>query len=87
MSNNPLHSTDFHLWWVGRDGTRVSKVFDTKQDAATFIRKTPHLVKYGQAGCYMRTESRKVARDGKQTVTVVMEDMWTIQELAEMARG
>lgn len=87
MSNNPLHSTNFHLWWAGRDGNRISKVFDTKQDAATFIRKTPHLVKYGQAGCYMRTESRKVARDGKQTITVVMEDMWTLQELAEMARG
>ena len=61
-------------------------MFETKHDAATFIRKTPHLVKYGQAGCFMRTESRRVARDGKQTVTVVQEDMWTFQEMVEMAR-
>ena len=85
MSNNPFHSTEFHLWWLGHDGKRITKVFKTKQEAATFIRKTPHLVKYGQAGCYMRTESRKVARDGKQTVTIVQEDMWTVQELARMA--
>jgi hypothetical protein len=62
-------------------------VFDTKREAAAFIEKTPHLVKYGQAGCFMRTESRKTARDGKQTVTIVQEDMWTLQELAQMARG
>ena len=87
MSNNPLHSTNFHLWWVGGDGKRVTKVFNTKQEAAAFIRKTPHLARYGQAGCYMRTESRKVARDGKRTITIVEEDMWTFQELAQMAAG
>lgn len=87
MSNNPLHSTQFHLWWVGRDSIRSTKVFGSKEEAATFIRKTPHLVKYGQAGCFMRTESRKVARDGKQTVTVVQEDMWTFPEMVEMTRG
>jgi hypothetical protein len=85
MSDNPMHSTDFHLWWLGREGQRVTKVFATKQDAATFIEKTPHLVTYGQAGCYMRTESRKVARDGKQTTTIVTEDLWTFQELVTMA--
>ncbi len=62
MSNNPLHSTNFQLWWLGPDGKRITKVFDTKQEAATFIRKTPHLVRYGEAGCYMRTESRSVGR-------------------------
>jgi hypothetical protein len=87
MSNNPFHSTNFHLWWVGRDGIRNSKIFATKQEAATFIGKTPHLVKYGQAGCFMRTESRKVARDGKQTVTVVEEDLWTFREMVEMTQG
>jgi mannose/fructose/N-acetylgalactosamine-specific phosphotransferase system component IIB len=85
MSNNPFHSTDFHLWWLDRDGKRIAKVFKSKQEAASFIRKTPHLARYGQAGCYMRTESRKVARDGKQTVTIVQEDMWTLQELVAMA--
>jgi mannose/fructose/N-acetylgalactosamine-specific phosphotransferase system component IIB len=87
MSNNPLHSTNFHLWWVGSDGKRIAKVFNTKQEAATFIRKTPHLARYAQAGCYMRTESRQVARDGKRTITVVEQDMWTFQELAQMAAG
>ena len=87
MSNNPLHSTNFHLWWVGGDGKRITKVFNTKQEAAAFIRKTPHLGRYGQAGCYMRTESRQVARDGKKTITIVEQDMWTFQELAQMAAG
>lgn len=87
MSNNPLHSTNFHLWWVGSDGKHITKVFNTKQEAAVFIRKTPHLGRYGQAGCYMRTESRKVARDGKRTITIVEQDMWTFQELAQMAAG
>lgn len=85
MGNHPLHDTHFHVWWVGRDGNRNTQTFDTKQEAAIFIRKTPHLVKYGQAGCFMQTESRKVARDGKQTVTVVKEDMWTFREIVEMA--
>jgi hypothetical protein len=87
MSNHPLHSTDFHVWWVERDGKRASKVFASKQEAAAFIKKTPHLVRYGEGGCYMRTESRRVARDGKQTITVVQEDMWTLQELREMVGG
>jgi hypothetical protein len=53
---------------------------------ASFIRKTPHLVNHGAAGCYQLTESREVARDGKATVTTIRQDIWTLQELAAMTQ-
>ena len=90
--NNPLHKTGFHVWWDHVDGStgklvRSTKEFPRKEEAASFIRKTPHLVNHGAAGCYLLTESREVARDGKVTETSMRQDVWTFQEIAAMARG
>jgi hypothetical protein len=90
--NRPLHKTAFHVWWDYVDGStgklvRGDKEFPRKEDAAAFIRKTPHLANHGAAGCYQLTESRDVARDGKATVTTVRQDIWTVQEIAAMSRG
>jgi hypothetical protein len=89
--NNPLHSTAFHVWWDHVDGStgklvRSSKTFKRKDEAALFIRKTPHLVDHGAAGCYMLTESKEVARDGKAKITTVRQDVWTFDEIRAMAR-
>ena len=90
--NNPLHRTGFHVWWDHVDGStgklvRSTKEFPRKEDAAAFIRKTPHLTHHGAAGGYQLTESREVARDGKAKVTSVRQDLWTLQEIASMSRG
>ncbi|HEY4188053.1 MAG TPA: hypothetical protein VGP07_23455 [Polyangia bacterium] len=90
--NRPLHKSTFHVWWDLVDGStgklvRGTKEFPRKEDAAAFIRKTPHLVHQGAAGCYQLTESREVARDGKATITTVRQDMWTYQEIVTMSRG
>lgn len=92
MSNRNLHKTVFHVWWDHVDGAsgklaRSTKQFARKEEAAAFIRKTPHLIKHGAAGCYQLTESREVARDGKATETTVKQDMWTFHEIALMSRG
>lgn len=90
--NNPLHSTRFHVWWDHVDGStgklvRSTKEFRRKDEAALFIRKTPHLADHGAAGCYQQTDSREVFRDGKTRTTTVREDVWTFQEIVRMARG
>lgn len=90
--NAPLHSTRFQLWWDHVDGStgklvRNSKEFRRKDEAALFIRKTPHLVDHGAAGCYQITESKEVARDGKEKLTTVRQDVWTFREISDMARG
>jgi hypothetical protein len=90
--NRPLHKTIFCVWWDHLDGStgklvRSSKEFPRKEEAASFIRKTPHLVDRGAAGCYQLTESREVARDGKATVTTIRQDIWTFQEIGTMSRG
>jgi hypothetical protein len=46
--NRPLHKTGFHVWWDHVDGATGKLVGSTKEsqrkdEAATFIRKTPHL--------------------------------------------
>ena len=64
---------------------RSDKEFPRKEEAASFIRKTPHLVNHGAAGCYQLTESREVARDGKVTLTSIRQDIWTLQEIAAMS--
>ncbi len=89
--NNALHATRFHVWWDHLDGAtgklvRSTKEFRRKEEAATFIRKTPHLINHGAAGCYMQTESREVARDGKVKTTTVKQDVWTFAEIRDMAR-
>ena len=65
---------------------RSTKEFPRKEEAAAFIRKTPHLINHGAAGCYQLTESREVAKDGKATVTTIRQDIWTLQEIASMSR-
>jgi hypothetical protein len=90
--NRPLHKTRFQVWWDHVDGAtgklvRSSKEFPRKEEAALFIRKTPHLVNHGAAGCYQFTESREVARDGKETITTVRQDVWTFQEIVQLARS
>ena len=90
--NRPLHKSIFHVWWDHVDGStgklvRSNKEFPRKEEAASFIRKTPALMNHGAAGCYSLTESHEVARDGKTTNTTVRQDIWTLQEIAEMARG
>jgi hypothetical protein len=90
--NNALHSTRFHVWWDHVDGAtgklvRTTKEFKRKEEAAAFIHKTPHIVDHGAAGCVMVTESKEVARDGKTKQTTVRQDVWTFQELRDMARG
>jgi hypothetical protein len=90
--NNPLHNTRFHVWWDHVDGAtgklvRNTKEFKRKEEAAVFIRKTPHLVDHGAAGCYSLTVAKEVARDGKVKTTTVQQDMWTYQEIMDMARG
>ena len=65
---------------------RSNKEFSRKEEAAAFIRKTPHLINHGAAGCYHLTESREVARDGKETFTSIRQDVWTFQEIASMSR-
>jgi hypothetical protein len=90
--NRPLHKTVFQVWWDHVDGStgklvRSTKEFARKDEAATFIRKTPHLTDHGAAGCHQLTESREVARDGKVTHTTVRQDMWTLRELTSMSRG
>jgi hypothetical protein len=89
--NRPFHKTVFHVWWDHLDGSsgklvRSTKEFPRKEEAASFIRKTPHLIDRGAAGCYQLTESREVARDGKATVTSIRQDVWTAQEIAAMSR-
>jgi hypothetical protein len=89
--NRPLHKTVFHVWWDHVDGStgklvRSTKEFPRKEEAASFIRKTPHLADHGAAGCYQLSESREVARDGKATVTSIRQDIWTLQEIAAMSR-
>jgi hypothetical protein len=64
---------------------RSTKEFQRKEEAASFIRKTPHLTHQGAAGCHQVTESREVAKDGKVTVTTVRQDIWTFQEIAAMS--
>lgn len=90
--NKPLHKSTFHVWWDYVDGStgklaREIKEFPRKEEAAAFIRKTPHLVHRGAAGAYHLTESREVARDGKATVTSIRQDLWTFQEIVSMSRG
>lgn len=90
--NRPLHKSVFHVWWDHVDGStgkvvRSTKEFQRKEEAASFIRKTPHLTHEGAAGCYQLTESREVAKDGKVTHTTIRQDMWTLQEIASMSRG
>jgi hypothetical protein len=90
--NKPLHTTAFQVWWDHVDGStgklvRSTKAFPRKEDAASFIRKTPHLTDQGAAGCHQLTESHEVARDGKVTDTTVRQDLWTLQEIARMCRG
>lgn len=90
--NRPLHKSVFHVWWDHVDGStgkvvRSTKEFQRKEEAASFIRKTPHLTHEGAAGCYQLTESREVAKDGKATHTTIRQDMWTLQEIASMSRG
>jgi hypothetical protein len=90
--NSPLHKSSFHVWWDHVDGAtgklvRSTKEFPRKEEAASFIRKTPHLTNHGAAGCYQLTESREVARDGKAKVTSIRQDMWTFQEIASMSHG
>ena len=89
--NRPLHKSVFHVWWDHVDGStgklvRSDKEFPRKEEAASFICKTPHLVSQGTAGCYQLTESREVAKDGKATVTSIRQDIWTSQEIASMSR-
>ncbi len=90
--NRPLHKSTFHVWWDYVDGSTGKlvcgiKEFPRKEEAAAFIRKTPHLVHHGAAGAYHLTESREVARDGKATVTSIRQDLWTFQEIVSMSRG
>ena len=90
--NRPLHKSSFHVWWDHVDGStgklvRSTKEFGHKEEAASFIRKTPHLVNHGAAGCYLLTESREVARDGKAKITSIRQDIWTFQEIASMSHG
>ena len=73
--------------WVDGQAGAQQKEFPRKEEAASFIRKTPHLINHGAAGCYLLTESREVARDGKATETSIRQDVWTFQEIASMARG
>ena len=51
--NRPLHKSVFHVWWDHVDGStgklvRSDKEFPRKEEAASFIRKTPHLVNHGR---------------------------------------
>jgi hypothetical protein len=91
--NNALHSTRFYVWWEHPDGAtghvvRSTKEFKRKEEAALFIRKTPHLVKIPNgAGCYMQTESKEVARDGKTKTTTVRQDVWTYREIVDLVHG
>jgi hypothetical protein len=90
--NSALHTTRFHVWWDHPDGStgkivRSTKEFRHKDEAAIFIRKTPHLTRHGAAGCVMVTESREVARDGKTKTTTIRQDVWTFLEIVEMGRG
>lgn len=89
--NRPLHKTRFHVWWDHVDGStgklvRSTKDFARKEEAALFIRKTPHLINHGAAGCHQISESKEVARDGKATLTTVQQDVWTFQEIVQMTR-
>ena len=90
--NNALHTTRFHVWWDHVDGAtgkvvRSTKEFPRKEEAALFIRKTPHLTSHGAAGCYSISEAKEVARDGKVRITTVRQDIWTLQELIQLSRG
>jgi hypothetical protein len=78
--NRPLHKSVFHVWWDHVDGStgKLVRSKKRKEDAASFIRKTPHLVSHGAAGCYLQSGSREVARDGKVTETTVRQDPWQV---------
>jgi hypothetical protein len=90
--NQPLHQTRFEVWWDHLDKAtgklvRNTKEFRRKEEAALFLRKTPHVVDQGAAGCHQITESREIARDGKTKTTIVRQDVWTFREIVDLVGG
>ena len=91
MANRPYHTTKFVVWWDQLDGNtghirRIEREFKRKEEAAVFIRKQPAIDRH-LAGCFMLEESQEVARDGKVTITTVKADVWTYDEIRDLALG
>lgn len=88
MSNKNFHTTQFHLEWrIINKSTNLfetcARMFPRKGDITLFIRKQPHVLAHA-ARAFSREEKLVVATDGKETRTVVTQDVWTLREMQSM---